>query len=79
MCLPIDYFSTGSGSDAAGLQTTATSTTNGWILNGSKAWVTNGCEAKAVIVFARTDRNKGNRGITAFIVEIPTKGNCIHL
>lgn len=64
----------GSGSDAANLKTTATSTTNGWILNGTKAWVTNGHEAKAVIVFASTDRNKGYRGITAFIVDIPTEG-----
>ncbi len=54
--------------------TTATPTDSGWILNGSKAWVTSAREAKAVIVFASTDQKKRHRGISAFVVEIPTQG-----
>lgn len=63
-----------SGSDAAGLQTTATATSCGFILNGTKAWVTNAKEAKAIIVFAVTNPQKRHRGISAFIVDIPSEG-----
>lgn len=54
--------------------TTATPVKNGWILNGTKAWVTNAYEAKAIIIFASTDLKKRHYGINAFIIEIPTKG-----
>lgn len=63
-----------SGSDAAGLLTTATATSSGFILNGTKTWVTNAKEAKAIIVFASTDLQKRHRGISAFIVDIPSDG-----
>ncbi|MDP9265462.1 MAG: acyl-CoA dehydrogenase family protein [Chloroflexota bacterium] len=59
----------GAGSDAASLQTTAVSRGDGWVLNGTKIWVTNGPIADVVVVYAATDRSLGARGITAFIVE----------
>jgi alkylation response protein AidB-like acyl-CoA dehydrogenase len=59
----------GSGSDAFGLSTRATRVDGGWMLNGSKAWITNGGEANVFIVFANTNPEIGYRGITAFIVE----------
>lgn len=62
------------GSDAAAAATTATETETGFILNGTKAWVTNGHEANASIVFATTSKSEGHRGISAFIVQMPSKG-----
>ncbi len=60
----------GSGSDAASIQTTARLDGDRWILNGTKIWVTNGPIADVVVVYAASDRAKGARGgITAFIVE----------
>ncbi len=58
----------GSGSDAFALATRADRAENGWTLNGSKAWITNGAEAEVFIVFATVDPEKGYKGITAFIV-----------
>ncbi|KOO37308.1 acyl-CoA dehydrogenase [Priestia koreensis] len=57
------------GSDAAGLKTRAEKKGNEYILNGSKMFITNGGEADTYIVFAKTDADKGTRGISAFIVE----------
>ncbi|MCM3006600.1 acyl-CoA dehydrogenase [Priestia koreensis] len=57
------------GSDAAGLKTRAEKRGNEYILNGSKMFITNGGEADTYIVFAKTDADKGTRGISAFIVE----------
>ena len=59
----------GSGSDAFALKTTATRDGNDWVLNGTKAWITNSHEAGVFIVMANTDISKGYKGITAFIVE----------
>lgn len=64
----------GNGSDAAAAKTTATKTPNGWVLNGTKAWITSGYEAHAAIVFATTNASLGNKGISAFIVPMPTPG-----
>ncbi|MBL4818298.1 MAG: acyl-CoA dehydrogenase [Deltaproteobacteria bacterium] len=64
----------GNGSDAAAAKTTATKTSDGYLLNGTKAWITNGYEANAAIVFATTDASAGHRGISAFVVPMPTKG-----
>jgi alkylation response protein AidB-like acyl-CoA dehydrogenase len=64
----------GSGSDAFALKTTATKKGNVWILNGTKAWITNAQDANIFIVFANADPSKGYRGITAFIVERGTRG-----
>src|SRR4051794_37589646 len=60
-----------SGSDAASLRTQATKDGDGWILNGTKAWVSSGTHAGAILVMARTDtpqNRHGARGIGAFIV-----------
>ncbi|MBG9388011.1 acyl-CoA dehydrogenase family protein [Caenimonas aquaedulcis] len=61
------------GSDVAGLKTRAVRTKEGWVLNGSKTFITNGVFGDIYIVAARTDPEaKGSRGISLFIVE---KGN----
>jgi len=60
-----------SGSDAASLRTQATREGDGWVLNGTKAWVSSGTHAGVVLAMARTDRaddRRGARGIGAFIV-----------
>lgn len=57
------------GSDAASLQTTARLDGDGWVLNGTKVFVTNAREAWVFIVYARTEPEAGPRGISAFIVE----------
>jgi alkylation response protein AidB-like acyl-CoA dehydrogenase len=59
------------GSDAAALSTQATFDGDAWVLNGTKAWVTNGGEADVIVVLARTDSpgdRRGARGISAFLV-----------
>ncbi|KAI9732195.1 MAG: hypothetical protein M1834_004292 [Cirrosporium novae-zelandiae] len=65
---------TGAGSDVVGMRTTATKTDDGYLLNGSKMWITNGPDAHTIIVYAKTQPDAGSKGITAFIVEAPTKG-----
>ena len=62
------------GTDAAGQQTTAILDGDNYILNGTKIFITNGGEADIYIIFAMTDRTKGTRGISAFIVEKDTPG-----
>lgn len=62
------------GSDAAGIQTTAKLVGNEYILNGTKQWITNGGEAEIYTIIALTDRAKGARGASAFIVEKGTPG-----
>ncbi|WP_263381565.1 acyl-CoA dehydrogenase [Granulicella arctica] len=64
----------GSGSDAGGARTSAVRTDDGWVLNGSKTFITNGSYADCAVVLAVTDREKGTRGISAFVVEKGTKG-----
>jgi alkylation response protein AidB-like acyl-CoA dehydrogenase len=59
----------GSGSDAFALQTRATETADGYLINGRKLWITNGNEADVFLVFANIKPETGYRGITAFIVE----------
>jgi len=62
------------GSDASNLLTTAVRKGDTYILNGRKAWVTNGPHADYIIVFAMTDREKRHKGITAFIVDTSREG-----
>lgn len=62
------------GSDAAGIQTTAKKAEGHYILNGTKQWITNGGEAEIYTVIAMTDRTKGARGATAFILEKGMEG-----
>jgi len=64
----------GSGSDAAGARTTAVKKGDKWVLNGSKTFITNGGHADCAVVLAVTDREKGTKGISAFVVEKGTKG-----
>ena len=62
------------GSDAASIRTTAVKDGNEYILNGVKQWITNGGEAEIYSVIAITDKTKGPRGASAFIVEKDTPG-----
>lgn len=62
------------GSDAAGVQTTAKPEGNEYVLNGTKQWITNGGDADIYTVIAMTDKAKGARGASAFIVEKGTPG-----
>jgi len=57
------------GSDVASIETTATLKGNEWILNGNKMWISNGGVAGIAVIIAQTDKSKGHRGLTAFIVE----------
>ena len=57
------------GSDAAAIEATARREGDVYVLNGSKNWVTNGQQAGVYLVFARTTKDAGNRGLSAFIVE----------
>ena len=63
-----------SGSDAAGLQMTAKRDGSGWILNGTKNFITNGASADVVVTFAQTQPGSRHKGIAAFVVDKPTKG-----
>ncbi|MGO9016709.1 MAG: acyl-CoA dehydrogenase family protein [Dissulfurispiraceae bacterium] len=62
------------GSDASGIQTTARLDGNEYVLNGTKQWITNGGEAEIYTIIAITDRSKGARGASAFVVEKGTPG-----
>lgn len=62
------------GTDASGQQTLAVKDGDDYILNGSKIFITNGGEADTYVIFTMTDPEKGNHGITAFIVDAGTPG-----
>ena len=64
----------GAGTDASGQQTKAVLDGDEYVLNGSKIFITNGKEADTYIIFAMTDKSKGTKGISAFIVEKGTPG-----
>ena len=64
----------GAGTDAAGQQTRAVLDGDEWVLNGSKVFITNGGYADTFVVMAMTDKSKGTRGISAFIVEKGDEG-----
>lgn len=64
----------GAGTDAAGQQTKAVDAGDSWILNGSKCFITNGGYADVFIIMAMTDKSKGTKGISAFIVEKGDEG-----
>jgi alkylation response protein AidB-like acyl-CoA dehydrogenase len=63
-----------SGSDAAAMRTTATRDSGDWIITGTKQFITHGATGDVVVVMAVTNRGKGSRGISAFIVERGTPG-----
>lgn len=52
----------------------ATKNNSNWIINGTKSWITNAHEAKAVVLFATTDKAKKHKGISAFLVKRETPG-----
>eukprot|EP00980_Cylindrotheca_fusiformis_P007818 scaffold1669_cov129-Cylindrotheca_fusiformis.AAC.29 len=64
----------GNGSDAGAASTTATKDGDDWIINGTKAWITNAHEASAAVVFATTDKSLKHKGISAFIVPMDSEG-----
>jgi alkylation response protein AidB-like acyl-CoA dehydrogenase len=63
-----------SGSDAAAMRTTARRDGDHWVLNGTKAFITHGTSADTLVIMAVTDRAKGAKGISAFIIERGTPG-----
>ena len=63
-----------SGSDAASLRTRARRTDSGWVLNGSKMWISMGNHAKVALIFAQTDPEQGHRGLACFLVDTDQPG-----
>lgn len=63
-----------SGSDAANVQTTATREGNEWVLNGAKAWASNGAGAQTLSVYAQTNPDAGARGVACFLVDADNPG-----
>ncbi|CAM1501713.1 Fc.00g036970.m01.CDS01 [Cosmosporella sp. VM-42] len=64
----------GAGSDVVSMRTTAKAVDGGYVLNGSKMWITNGPDADVIVVYAKTEPEKGSKGMTAFLVETTTDG-----
>ncbi len=64
----------GAGSDAAGMKTVARRDGDSWVINGSKQFITHGTVGGVMVVMAVTDRTRGHRGISAFIVDAGTSG-----
>jgi hypothetical protein len=64
----------GAGSDASGTRTTAVRQNGGWVVNGSKNFITHAISGDICVAVAVTDREKGNKGITAFVFEKGMKG-----
>ena len=64
----------GAGSDVVSMATRADKVGDRYVLNGSKMWITNGPVADTLVVYAKTDRTAGSRGITAFMVDKGMKG-----
>lgn len=58
-----------SGSDVVSMQLNASKVDNGYVLTGTKMWITNGPDAHTLVVYAKTDKKLGAKGITAFIIE----------
>ncbi len=66
------------GSDLRGVNTTAVRQGDHWVVNGSKAWITNACYSKLITVFCRTDPDAGSRGFSQIIVETDREGVTVH-
>ncbi|KAF1922805.1 uncharacterized protein M421DRAFT_104849 [Didymella exigua CBS 183.55] len=62
------------GSDVVSMKTTAKEVDGGYLLNGTKMWITNGPDAHTIVVYAKTEPTAASKGITAFIVDTSTKG-----
>jgi isovaleryl-CoA dehydrogenase len=59
----------GAGSDVVSMRTTAKAVDGGYVLNGTKMWITNGPDADVIVVYAKTEPDKASKGITAFLVQ----------
>jgi isovaleryl-CoA dehydrogenase len=59
----------GAGSDVVSMKLKGDAVQGGFVLNGTKFWITNGHQAEVLVVYAKTDPNAGSKGITAFIIE----------
>jgi alkylation response protein AidB-like acyl-CoA dehydrogenase len=64
----------GAGSDAAAMRTTATRDGDGWVINGSKQFITHGSVGGVIVAMAVTDRAKGSKGVSAFVIPKGTPG-----
>lgn len=64
----------GAGSDVVSMRTTAKAVDGGYVLDGTKMWITNGPDADVIVVYAKTEPDKGSKGITAFLVQKDFKG-----
>ena len=64
----------GSGSDVVSMRTSAREVDGGFVLNGTKMWITNGPDADVVVVYAKTTPGGGSKGITAFLVDTKSEG-----
>ncbi|MBK8458388.1 MAG: isovaleryl-CoA dehydrogenase [Phyllobacteriaceae bacterium] len=64
----------GAGSDVVSLKLRAEKKNDRFVLNGSKMWITNGPDADTIVVYAKTDPERGARGITAFVMATKTPG-----
>ncbi|XP_061886818.1 short-chain specific acyl-CoA dehydrogenase, mitochondrial isoform X1 [Entelurus aequoreus] len=64
----------GNGSDAGAASTVAHQDGDEWVLNGTKAWITNSWDASATVVFATTDKKLKHKGISAFLIPMPHPG-----
>jgi isovaleryl-CoA dehydrogenase len=64
----------GSGSDVVSMRLRADKAPGGYVLNGTKMWITNGPDAHVLVVYAKTDPEAGAKGITAFLIEGDSKG-----
>ncbi|XP_038590070.1 short-chain specific acyl-CoA dehydrogenase, mitochondrial [Micropterus salmoides] len=64
----------GNGSDAGAASTVARQEGDEWVLNGTKAWITNSWDASATVVFATTDKKLKHKGISAFLIPMPHPG-----
>ena len=62
------------GSDVASIETLATTRGDEWVINGNKLWITNGGVAGVIVLAVQTDKSKGGKGITAFLLERGTPG-----
>jgi isovaleryl-CoA dehydrogenase len=64
----------GAGSDVVSMRMSARKVCGGYLLNGSKMWITNGPDADLIVVYAKTEPEAGSKGITAFIVDTKEEG-----
>lgn len=64
----------GAGSDVVSMRTSAKEVDGGYLLDGTKMWITNGPDADVIVVYAKTEPDAGSKGITAFLVEKEFKG-----